>query len=150
MTEDFLAQAVSLLASTVRLGVPLVLAALAGLFAERSGVVDIGLEGKMLTGAFAAACAAHLTGSPWAGLAAAIAVSSAFAMVHAYACIAQRGNQVVSGMAINVLAVGLTVVLAYAWFNEGGNTPARRRSPACRSWAGSMRASCPGTTCSST
>ncbi len=124
MIEEFLAHAVSLLASTVRLAVPLVLAALAGLFAERSGVVDIGLEGKMLVGAFAAACLAHLTGSPWIGLAAAIVVSVAFAMVHAYACITQRGNQVVAGMAINVLAAGLTVVLAYAWFNEGGNSPA--------------------------
>ncbi|MBI1243897.1 MAG: ABC transporter permease [Alphaproteobacteria bacterium] len=124
MIDDALAQAVSLLASTVRLAVPLVLASLAGLFAERSGVVDIGLEGKMLSGAFAAASVAHLSGSPWAGLAAAIAVSIALAMVHAYACITQRGNQVVAGMAINVLAVGLTVVLAYAWFNEGGNTPA--------------------------
>ena len=122
--DDQIAQIVSLLASAVRLAVPLVLAALAGLFAERSGVVDIGLEGKMLVGAFAAACAAHWLGSPWLGLVAALAVSVAFAMVHAFACVTHRGNQVVAGMAINVLAVGLTVVLAYAWFEEGGNTPA--------------------------
>ncbi len=124
MMDDALAQAVSLLASTLRLAVPLVLAALAGLFAERSGVVDIGLEGKMLAAAFASAAVAHVSGSPWMGLTAAVAVSCALAGVHAYACVTQRGNQVVAGMAINVLAAGTTVVLAYAWFNEGGNTPA--------------------------
>jgi simple sugar transport system permease protein len=104
--------------------VPLVLCALAGLFAERSGLVDIGLEGKMLAGAFAAACTAYWLQSPWLGLAVAIAVGCAFAMAQAFACITHRGNQVVTGMAINVLAAGLTVVLAYAWFNEGGNSPA--------------------------
>jgi ABC-type uncharacterized transport system permease subunit len=122
--EDHFAQTVSLLASTVRLAVPLVLCALAGLFAERSGVVDIGLEGKMLAGAFAAACTAYWLQSPWLGLACAVAVGCAFAMAQAFACITHRGNQVVTGMAINVLAAGLTVVLAYAWFNEGGNSPA--------------------------
>jgi simple sugar transport system permease protein len=121
--EDAFAQAVSLLASTVRLAVPLVLAALAGLFAERSGIVDIGLEGKMLAGAFAAACGAHLMGSPWAGLALAVVVAVAFSLVHGFACITHRGNQVVSGMALNVMAVGLTAVLAFAWFEEGGKTP---------------------------
>jgi len=123
--EDQFAQLVSLLASIVRLAVPLVLAALAGLFAERSGVVDIGLEGKMLLAAFAAACGAHFLQSPLAGLAAGIAVACLFALVHAFACVTHRGNQVVAGMAINVLAAGLTLVLAFAWFDEsGGSTPA--------------------------
>ena len=74
--EEHFAQIVSLLASTVRLAVPLVLCALAGLFAERSGLVDIGLEGKMLAGAFAAACTAYWLQSPWLGLAVAIAVAT--------------------------------------------------------------------------
>ena len=100
------------------------LCALAGLFAERSGLVDIGLEGKMLAGAFAAACTAHWLQSPWLGLCVAIAVGCAFALAHAFACVTHRGNQVVTGMAINVLAAGLTVALAYAWFDEGGNSPA--------------------------
>lgn len=123
--DEHLAQIVSLLASTVRLAVPLVLAALAGLFAERSGVVDIGLEGKMLLAAFAAACGAHYMQSPWSGLAFGVLVACFFALVHAFACVTHRGNQVVAGMAINVLAAGLTLVLAYAWFDEGsGSTPA--------------------------
>jgi general nucleoside transport system permease protein len=122
--EDLVLQTVSLLASTVRLAIPLILCALAGLFAERSGVVDIGLEGKMLAGAFAAACAAFWLQSAWAGMAAAMLVSIAFALVHGFACITHRGNQVVAGMALNVLAVGLTAVLAFAWFQEGGKTPA--------------------------
>jgi simple sugar transport system permease protein len=121
--EDGFAQLVSLLASTVRLAVPLVLCALAGLFAERSGVVDIGLEGKMLAGAFAAASAAFWLDNAWAGLAASMLVATGFALLHGYACIAHRGNQVVTGMALNVLASGLTAVLAFAWFQEGGKTP---------------------------
>jgi simple sugar transport system permease protein len=120
--EDF-NQLLSLLASTVRLSVPLILCALAGLFAERAGVVDIGLEGKMLAAAFAAGTAAALSGSAWIGFFAAIAVAVAFALIHAFACVTHRGNQVVSGMALNVLAVGLTGALAFAWFREGGQTP---------------------------
>lgn len=114
---------VSVLASTVRVATPLVLAALAGLFAERSGVVDIGLEGKMLAGAFAAAAAAVVTGSPWIGLLAAVAAGVALALVHAYACVTHNGNQVVSGMAINILVAGLAPTLAFAWFSQGGQTP---------------------------
>jgi len=112
-----------ILASTIRLSVPLILACLAGLWSERSGVVDIGLEGKMLAAAFAAATVAAVTNSAWVGLAAAIAVSLAFSLVHGYASISQRGNQVVSGVAINMLAAGLAVVLGNKWFGEGGRTP---------------------------
>jgi len=123
MSELFV-QALSLLAATERLATPLVLAALAGLYCERAGVVDIGLEGKMLGAAFAAGAAAAVTGSAWLGLAAAIAVAVALALVHGYAAITHHGNQVVSGMALNILVGGLTPVLALAWFQEGGNTPA--------------------------
>jgi general nucleoside transport system permease protein len=108
---------------TLRTAAPLVLAALAGLFAERSGVVDIGLEGKMLAGAFAAAAVASVTGSPWIGLLAGIATGIALSMVHAYASVTHHGNQVVSGMAINILVSGLTPTLAFAWFQQGGQTP---------------------------
>ena len=113
-----------ILASTIRLSVPLVLACLAGLWSERSGIVDIGLEGKMLASAFTAAAAASYFQSAWAGLFFAILVSLAFALVHGYAAINQRGNQVVSGVAINMLASGLAVVLGNTWFKEGGRTPA--------------------------
>jgi ABC-type uncharacterized transport system permease subunit len=113
-----------ILSSTIRLSVPLILACLAGLWSERSGIVDIGLEGKMLAAAFAAASAAAVFQSAWIGLFFAIIVSLAFALVHGYASINQRGNQVVSGVATNMLAAGLAVVLGNEWFREGGRTPA--------------------------
>jgi simple sugar transport system permease protein len=109
--------------ATARGAAPLVLASLGGLFAERSGVVDIALEGKMLAAAFAAAATAAVTGSAWAGLAAGIAASLLLALVHGFACVTHHGNQVVSGMALNITVSGLTVVLGYAWFQEGGQTP---------------------------
>ncbi|MDX1402498.1 MAG: ABC transporter permease, partial [Kiloniellales bacterium] len=114
----------TLLDSTVRLATPLILAAFAGMVAERSGVVDIGLEGKMLAGAFAAAAASAIMGSAWLGLGAALIVSVSLAIVHAYACVTHNGNQVVSGMALNILVAGLGPTLAIAWFSLGGQTPA--------------------------
>jgi general nucleoside transport system permease protein len=111
------------LSSTIRLSVPLVLACLAGLWSERAGIVDIGLEGKMLIAAFAAAATAAFYGNPWLALLVAIAVSTTFSLVHGYASITQRGNQVVSGVAINMLAAGLAIVLGNEWFKEGGRTP---------------------------
>ena len=113
----------SVLASTLRVSTPLLLCALAGLVAERSGVVDIGLEGKMLFAAFAAAAAASVGQSTGLGLAAAIAVACALSMLHGFACVSHRGDQVVSGVAINMVAAGLTVVLGIAWFAQGGQTP---------------------------
>ena len=115
---------IEILASTIRYTVPLILACLAGLWSERSGIVDIGLEGKMLAAAFAAASASAYFGSAWIGLICGIVTSVAFALVHGYAAIDQRGNQVVSGVAINMLAAGLAVVLGNEWFREGGRTPA--------------------------
>ena len=118
------ADTVPILAATLRVAAPLLLAALAGLFSERSGIVDVGLEGKMLAGAFAAAAAAAVTGSALAGLLAAVAASCLLGLVHAYACVTLRGSQVVSGMAINIIASGLTATLALSWFRMGGQTPA--------------------------
>ena len=115
---------VEILASTIRYTVPLILACIAGLWSERSGIVDIGLEGKMLIAAFVAASGAAVYGSAWIGLGLAILTSVGFALIHGYAAINQRGNQVVSGVAINMLAAGLAVVLGNEWFREGGRTPA--------------------------
>lgn len=122
MTEAFLLLGL-LAAATVRGATPLMLAALGGLFAERSGVVDIGLEGKMLTAAFASAATAAVTGSAWLGLAAGIVAAVLMSLLHGYACVTHHGNQVVSGMALNITAAGLTAVLGYAWFREGAQTP---------------------------
>jgi simple sugar transport system permease protein len=110
--------------STLRLSVPLLLACLAGLYSERSGIFDIGLEGKMLVGAFAGAAAASVFHSAFIGLGMAILISIAFAMIHGFASITHRGNQIVSGVAINFIAAGSTVILGQAWFQQGGRTPA--------------------------
>ncbi len=109
---------------TIRLSVVLLLACLAGLYSERAGIVDIGLEGKMLIAAFAAAMTAYETGNAWFGVLAGIAASIVFAMIHALASITYRGNQLISGVAINFLASGLTVVIGNAIYGKGGQTPA--------------------------
>ncbi|GLS92085.1 ABC transporter permease [Psychromonas marina] len=113
-----------ILDATLRVSAPLILAALAGLFSERSGIVNIALEGKILAGAFAAAATAAATGSVWLGLLAAMATAIALSMLHGFACITHRGDQIVSGVAINMLAAGLTVTLGRYWFGLGGQTPA--------------------------
>lgn len=113
----------TMLASTLRLATPLIFCALAGLFSERSGVVDIGLEGKMLFAAFAAGAAGAASGSTTLALAAAIGVAVALSWMHGLACVSHPGDQVVSGVAINIIASGLTVVLGIAWFAQGGQTP---------------------------
>lgn len=112
-----------LLDSALRLATPLVLAALAGLYAERSGIVDIGLEGKMLGAAFAAAAAAAVTGSAWMGLLTGVGASIALALLHGWVSIHQRGNQIVSGAAINIIVAGLAPTLANHWFHLNGQTP---------------------------
>ncbi len=113
----------AMLASTLRVSTPLILCALAGLFSERSGVVDIGLEGKMLFAAFAAGAAGAVTGSTSVALLAAIGMAIALSWLHGLACVSYPGDQVVCGVAINILASGITVVLGIAWFAQGGQTP---------------------------
>ena len=113
----------TMIASTLRVSTPLILCALAGTLCERSGVIDLGLEGKMLMCAFAAASIGVLSGSLVLALMMAIAVGVALSMLHGYACVSHRGDQVVLGMAITMTAAGLTVVLGIAWFKQGGQTP---------------------------
>jgi general nucleoside transport system permease protein len=113
----------ALIASTLRVATPLILCALAGLLAERSGVVDIGLEGKMLFAAFAAAASGAAFGSLALALVVAMAVGVALSLLHGFATVSHTGDQVVSGMAIDIIAAGLTVVLGIAWFHQGGQTP---------------------------
>jgi ABC-type uncharacterized transport system permease subunit len=114
---------IQLLDSTVRLATPLLLACLAGLYSERAGIFDIGLEGKMLAAAFFSAAIAYLSGNVWVGLMAGIAASLVLSAIHGIASITFRGNQLISGVAINFLAAGLTVLIAQAWFRQGGRTP---------------------------
>ena len=121
--EDLWLQALSILSATFRMATPLVFCAMAGVFSERSGTIDIGLEGKMLATAFASACVAVVTGSAWVALLGAVVVGVLLALLHGVACITYRGNQVVSGVAINIMVAGLTLVLGNAWFGRGGQTP---------------------------
>ena len=113
----------ALLASTLRVSTPLILCALAGLLSERSGVVDIGLEGKMLAAAFAAGAAGAAYNSTSVALLAGMVTAVVLSWTHGLACVSHRGDQVVSGVAINIIASGLTVVLGIAWFAQGGQTP---------------------------
>ena len=84
---------------------------------------DIGLEGKMLAAAFGAAAVAAVTGSVWLGLLAGIAVSLGTSALQGAAAITLKGNQLIAGVAINMLAVGLTTFLGIQWFGQGGRTP---------------------------
>ena len=124
----------TIIASTLRVSVPLILCALAGVLCERAGVIDLGLEGKMLATAFATAAVGVTTGSLALALMAALAVGLALSMLHGYACVSHRGDQVVLGMAITMTAAGLTVVLGIAWFAQGGQTPAVPESVRLDGW----------------
>jgi simple sugar transport system permease protein len=116
-------QFVLIIDATLRVATPLILCAMAGIFSERSGIIDISLEGKMLISAFVAASLAAVTGSPLVALGGAIAASVLFSLIHGFACITHKGDQVVSGLAINILASGMTVMLGIAIFAQGGQTP---------------------------
>ncbi len=113
----------AILLSTIRLATPLLLAALGGLLSERSGVINIALEGLMLAGAFTGAAVTHYAGSPWIGLLGGIAAGIFIASVHAIACIRFDSDQVVTGTAINILMLGIPTLLSGALFGTTGSTP---------------------------
>jgi simple sugar transport system permease protein len=113
-----------ILDSTIRLATPLLLACLAGLYSERAGVFDIGLEGKMLVAAMASASVAFIYQSVWLGLLAGVGASLIFALIHGLASITFRGNQLIAGVALNFVAAGITVLIAQDLFGQGGRTPA--------------------------
>ena len=121
----------SLIASTIRLATPLVLAALGGLFSERSGVINIALEGKMLAGAFTAAAVTYAAdiklglgaASPWVGLLGGMLAGLFIAVIYAVSCIKFKAEQVVSGAAINILMLGIPGFLSGAFFLSSGSTP---------------------------
>lgn len=120
---DFMMQLLFTFDGMLRSATPLIFCAMAGIFSERSGIVDISLEGKMLFAAFIAAIGAHFTGSALYGLGLAMLSGVALSLVHGFATITHRGDQVVSGLAINMLAAGVTVVVGHALFRRGGQTP---------------------------
>ena len=119
--DDF--QLASIVVTMIRSAPVLIFAAMAGLFAERSGVIDLGLEGKILASAFVSAGVAYAYQDPWIGIAAGILASSVLALTQAFVSITQKGNQLVAGMAINIAMSGLTFVVAQYFFQQGGRTP---------------------------
>jgi general nucleoside transport system permease protein len=114
---------VALIWSTIRLSTPLILAALGGLFSERSGVINIALEGMMLAGAFTAASITYASGNPFVGLVAGMLAGMLIAAIHALACIRYKADQVVTGTAINILMLGMPAFLSGAFFLSSGSTP---------------------------
>ena len=108
----------AILASSIRLAIPYTLAGLGGTYSERSGVVNIGLEGMMLTGAFTAVAVTNTTGNAWVGLLAAILVGMLLGLVHAVVCVTFKADQIVSGLALIVFAAGITVFCAWLLYNQ--------------------------------
>ncbi len=114
--------AAGFVAQTVRISVPYTMAAVGATFSERGGVVNIALEGMLLVGAFAAVLGTHLTGSPWAGLACALTASALLALVHALVAVTLRADQIISGVALNLFAVGVTKFLLKLVFGSSSNS----------------------------
>ena len=100
---------------TLAYGTPLLLATLGEIYAERSGVLNLGVEGMMIVGAFSAFAVAYATGNPWLGILVSAAVGGAFSLIHAFASVTLQANQVVSGLALTMLGLGLSGVLGRGW-----------------------------------
>jgi simple sugar transport system permease protein len=112
----------NMLIATLRMAVPLVIASIGSVLCERSGIINLGIEGMMLVGAFGAVAGAHATGSPWLGVLTGILVGGVFGLIHAVLCIKFRTNQAVSGVGINIFASGLTIVLCRAIWDSDGSS----------------------------
>jgi simple sugar transport system permease protein len=114
---------IAFIAQTIRIAIPYLFAASGGVIAERAGVVSLTLEGFMLTGAFAATLGSHYSGSPWIGVLCGIGGGLVFGLIHAVASIRYRADQIVTGIAINLLAVGLTRFFLLMAFDSSSNSP---------------------------
>ncbi len=119
----------TVLAAALRMATPLIFTSLGGIFAERSGVINIGLEVMMLIGAFTGMLTSYFTGQPWLGLIGALIAGALMGLVHAVAAVTYKVNQVVSGTAINIFAVGVTVFLLRWIFDVAGTSPSVSRIP---------------------
>jgi ABC-type uncharacterized transport system permease subunit len=117
-----LSSIVTLLTATLRISPPIVLASIGGAYSERSGIINIGLEGMILMGAFAGVVTTHYVGNPWVGVLAAVVAGGALGLLHAVLCIRFKANQVVSGVGVNILSLGLTTLLLQViWGNRGAS-----------------------------
>lgn len=120
---------ISLILATLRQAAPIMITALGGMFSEVTGVVNIGLEGMMLMGAFTAAVGSYYTGSPIVGILAGMLAGGLMALIHGVLSIKYKGNQTVSGVAINLFASGFTIFMLRVLFNQSGNSPAVEKAP---------------------
>jgi len=114
---------ISFLTQMVRIAIPYLFAASGGVVAERAGIVSLALEGFMLSGAFAAVLGVNYTGSPWVGVLTGIFGGLVFALIHAVATIRYRADQIVVGVAINLMAIGITRFFLKLFFDSSSNSP---------------------------
>ena len=121
---------ISLLTATLRISPPIVLASIGGAYSERSGIINIGLEGMILMGAFAGVATTHFVGNPWVGVGAAVLAGGGMGLLHAVLCVKFKANQVVSGVGVNILSLGLTTLLLQViWGNRGASDPVSGLKP---------------------
>lgn len=125
----------SLIFATLRQAAPILITAIGGMFSELSGVVNIGLEGMMLMGAFFAAIGSYYSGSWVVGIITGVLGGALIALVHAIISIRYRGNQTVSGIAINLFASGFTVFMLRVLFQQSSNTPVVTGAPSIASFS---------------
>lgn len=122
MIEIFDIITVGLFAAAIRMATPIAFAALGGMFSERAGIINIGLEGMMLNCAFSAVVTTHYLGNPWIGVLMALIIGALQGLLHGIITIKFEGNQVVSGTGINILALGLTAYLSQMiWGSRGAS-----------------------------
>jgi len=113
---------VGLFAATLRMATPIVFASLGGIYSERVGIINVGLEGMMLTGAFSGVAITFLAGDPWLGVLAAILAGGLLGLLHALLTVKLIGNQIVSGTGINILALGFTAYMSQIlWGSRGAS-----------------------------
>jgi simple sugar transport system permease protein len=130
MTEIFEIITVGLFASAIRLATPIAFAALGGMFSERGGVINIGLEGMMLTCAFSAVAGTHFFGNPWIGLLIALLVGALQGLLHGVISIKFSGSQIVSGTGINIFALGFTAYMSQViWGSRGASDAVQGMDP---------------------
>lgn len=117
----------TVLAAAIRMATPLIFASLGGIFSERTGIINIALEGMMLMGAFSGMLVTYYVGNPWIGLIGAILMGGLMGLLHAVICIKYKADQVVSATAINIFAGGFTVFMLRAFFDVAGTSPSVNR-----------------------
>lgn len=112
---------ITTLSRSLAYGTPLLLGTLGEIYAERSGVLNLGVEGMMIMGAYSAFTTAYITGNPWLGILVAAVVGGAFSLIHAFTCVTLKANQVVSGLSLTMLGLGLSGMFGRGW--EGKPLP---------------------------